>query len=96
MEKIKIRYEQEYISKEDIREVNLNKKYIDIKERTLNNYNQPQMMLLPTAVLLTINIQNIAEGIVGSLIAEGIVKLFKVGRHKYQSRPLKKLILLIK
>lgn len=90
MTKIKIEYEKEYISKEEIEKLNLNREYVDIEEGALNS-KQPQMSLIPTVILLIINSQNFWEGALANLFADGVAGLFKLGYDKYKNRPVKKI-----
>lgn len=84
MDKAKIMYEKAIISRDNVARINFDKRYVDIEGRRINS-DQPQMSLISTFVVFIINV---SEGIIGSLLASKIEKLWN-GRNK--NKILKKL-----
>lgn len=72
MDKAKIMYEKAIISRDNVARINFDKRYVDIEERRINS-DQPQMSLISTFVVFIINV---SEGIIGSLLASKIEKLW--------------------
>ncbi|AEG41559.1 hypothetical protein [Lactobacillus kefiranofaciens] len=72
MDKAKIMYEKAIISRDNVARINFDKRYVDIEGRRINS-DQPQMSLISTFVVFIINV---SEGIIGSLLASKIEKLW--------------------
>lgn len=72
MNKAKIMYEKAIISRDNVARINFDKRYVDIEGRRINS-DQPQMSLISTFIVFIINV---SEGIIGSLLASKIEKLW--------------------
>lgn len=84
MSKMEIVYEESIISKEDVEKINFDEQLVDAERRKINS-DQPQMLSIATFVVFIINV---SEGIIGSLLASKIEKLWNA-RNK--NKILKKL-----